>query len=66
MLGSVTIAVSVAALYSGVAINFELMLITLGSAETSRPMLGATPVRQAATLKAKKIRKAGLKKDDFM
>lgn len=66
MLGSVTITVSVAALYSGVAVNFELMLITLGSTETSRPMLGATPVRQAATLKAKRMSKAGLKEDAFM
>jgi hypothetical protein len=66
MLGSVTITVSVAVVYSGEAVNFELMLITLGSIETLMPMLGATPVRQAATLKAKRMRKAGLKEDAFM
>ena len=55
MLGRVTITVSVVALYSGCgAVSFEVMLMTLGSAETSRPMLGAaTPERQAATLKAR-------------
>lgn len=55
MLGKVTITVSLTAPYSGCGVlNFELMLIALGSADTSRPMLGvAMPERQAATLKAK-------------
>ncbi len=60
MLGKLATTVSAAAVLCwGAAINFELMLMTLGSADTSRPMLGeATPVRQAVTLRAKKRRKA--------
>lgn len=55
ILGKVTITVSLTEPYSGCGVlNFELMLIALGSADTSRPMLGvAMPERQAATLKAK-------------